>query len=465
MFGLFAKKVGPADMAAVDHALESGDHAAAWRLLQPLIKARHAQGLVAAGCMMRDGQLGAPDYPKAASLLAKAVAVGSLEAKAYLGLLSVDPRSTLPKDPTRAVTLLREAAEGGHAHSYYYLAEVNLRGWNGAPDPARAREDLYRGATAGDAQCGISYAEKLLYTAGEEPDVPRALDALGNVAEGPSTAFAGQAHMILGEIYSSGEFVDPDYERADAHFKEGTPVMRAGAYERGRLRETGKLSGEPSPTLAASFYTEGIERGCDKAMVAMAHLLADGRGLPRDIDRAKALFDSAAKLGIASAAFEAGMLALEPSDGEPQLLEAGRQFNRAFELGDPRGARMVGRMLWDGVGIEADRHQAEYWFQDAGMSGDYLASAEIAERLHTSGGSEPGRIIAYARIAIDRAPTDAVRSEVEARLAPILEAYTLSDREASDSLFAQFDNYFCPRGQTSHPGLTDANGQRIHIRL
>ena len=473
MFGLFAKKAGPEDMAAVDRAMECGDYAAAWRLLQPLIKARDPQGLVAAGCMMRDGQLGAPDYPKAASLFAEAAAAGSQEGRAYLGLLSVDPRSTLPKDPVRAVTLLREAALGGYAHGYYFLAEVNLRGWNGAPDPALALEDLSRGATAGDAQCGISYAEKLLYEAGGQPDVARALDVLASVAEGSSKAYAAQAHMILGEIHSRGQFVDPDYARADAHFEKGAVAMRAAHYERGQLRETGKLSGEPSPALAAPFYQAGIERGCDWAMAAMARLLAcsparllaEGRGVTRDVNRARALFGRAADLGNASAAFDGGTLALEALEGQPRHREAGRQFQRAFELGDPRGARMVARMIWDGIGVEADRVSAENWFQDAGLSGDYLASAEIAERLHESRRAEPARIIAYARIAIDRAPTETARSEMEARLSPILAAFPPSEHEASDGLFAQFDRYYCPRGQTSMPGFTDADGQRIHVRL
>lgn len=139
---------------------------------------------------------------------------------------------------------------------------------------------------------------------------------------------------------------------AVAYFRE--------AAERGNLRALASLGliletgdGVPrDPKAGVAFYERAVAGGSPDGAINLAVALMEGSGIRKDPQRAVALLKGAAEAGSAIATYNLGVLA---QDGV--IKEAGRAvayFERATELGDPRGFVPAAILLDEGRGVKKD---------------------------------------------------------------------------------------------------------------
>ncbi|MGI9502001.1 MAG: tetratricopeptide repeat protein [Geminicoccaceae bacterium] len=137
--------------------------------------------------------------------------------------------------------------------------------------------------------------------------------------------------------------------------------------------------------------------GHPRALIAYGDLFANGRAVPFDPVRAKALYDEA--LGKSSsqkpkAAWSIGRLLLEGGEGPSGKLEANPQTARqlllkALEDGEVRAASTLGEIYADGIGVDANVNAAIDYYEQAADS-DRWAAKELAILLVETNSPEGG---------------------------------------------------------------------------
>jgi TPR repeat protein len=193
----------------------------------------------------RPGYLGQLDQARA----------GNKQAMATLGDLYLYGKG-VKADPAEAFTWYSRAADGGHLGAKYMLARMYREGMGIPKDLARAAL-LFREAAAG----GV-------------PD----------------------ADTFLGEAYLFGLGVSNDYSQAATLFR--TAMDKGGgpsaAYYLGLMNDKGW--GIPhNAAEAVRLYTIAANVGMAEATLNLGALLYNGDGVPRDLNRARQLFEEAAK--------------------------------------------------------------------------------------------------------------------------------------------------------------------------
>ena len=83
-------------------------------------------------------------------------------------------------------------------------------------------------------------------------------------------------------------------------------------------------------------------------------LYQDGRGVPRNRERAAELFAKAAEMGNASAKYNLALLHVEGRYAEPNLTKAAALMKEAAEAGLPEAQYDYGMMLIEGAGVPPD---------------------------------------------------------------------------------------------------------------
>ncbi len=106
------------------------------------------------------------------------------------------------------------------------------------------------------------------------------------------------AMVELGEMYSSGEGVTQDETKAFDWFRRAAEggsvpgmVALAGMYL------LGVNGGDPNEEEAARWFQKAADRDSPAAMYDLATLYESGRGVGKNLDKAKDLYQKSAKLG------------------------------------------------------------------------------------------------------------------------------------------------------------------------
>lgn len=137
--------------------------------------------------------------------------------------------------------------------------------------------------------------------------------------------------------------------------------------------------------------------GHPRALIAYGDLFANGRAVPFDPVRAKALYDEAYGKNSSQkpkAAWSLGRLLLEGGEGPSGKLQADPQTARklltqALENGEIRAASTLGEIYADGIGVDANVNAAIDYYQQ-GAEGDRWAAKELAVLLVETGSPEGG---------------------------------------------------------------------------
>jgi hypothetical protein len=303
--------------------------------------------------------------------------------------ISVAPGSTywalLANEPG-ALDRLRELADAGDTKAMTMLGAAHFSGYQVEADPAQARAWFARGAEAGDRHAMRSYAEMLAHGLGGRRNTGQAL------AWFQKAAAAGDA---------------------------------LASYKVGRILEQGWGHRRPDYQGAADAYWAAWEAGLVQAGTRLGFMHLTGEGMPKDAQRAVALFEDAAALGYAPAKTA---LARQHYLGEGTLQNysaAYSAYRDAATVGDPVGMTMSAFLLAEGLyQPNADpKAIGSYVFNNfmiAAGKGNPQAQYNMARLLLDGSKADSQRAIAHALFNLASvegfSPARAARTALERRM-------------------------------------------------
>lgn len=122
--------------------------------------------------------------------------------------------------------------------------------------------------------------------------------------------------------------------------------------------------------------------GDPQACFELADRCVEGDGVPRNIPQAVALFEQAAKKGIADGWFRLGKIYHDGLEGAPDYARALENFTTAARLGVAEAQHNIGAMLVSARGVKRDYVEGLAWLlvaKKSGASSD--AEAQVRARL------------------------------------------------------------------------------------
>lgn len=183
-----------------------------------------AEGIL--GSLYARNDLRVRDLNKSVKLLQRAANKGLALAQNLLGFMCWKGIGVF-SDVAKAQSLLEKATNQGHAMALVNLSRIYLENNNSHERSQKLRGVvplLKQAAQQSNPEVLTTLAELYLQGIGVEKDSTRALQLYKRAADLGSV----HAHRQLGLMYSTGEFLPPDYDLSHAHFhraaKQGDPV-------------------------------------------------------------------------------------------------------------------------------------------------------------------------------------------------------------------------------------------------
>lgn len=219
--------------------------------------------------------------------------------------------------------------------------------------------------------------------------------------------------QAVGEDPRTSRQQDPDAYRGEdvAALRAAAAAGDAGAaYRLGQAYEAGAGGLGRQPAQAARLYAQAAEAGMPFAAFRLARLTEQGQA-PGGQGRAIALERSAAEGGVAQAAHQLGVRALDGRGLPRDPGEAFRWFAQAAEGGVPESQYNLALMYFRGEGTARQPYQAIQWMRRAGDQGVVPAQLALG-RLYMTGLEEQGQDMQEAQSWLSRA---AAAGNAEAR--------------------------------------------------
>lgn len=219
-------------------------------------------------------------------------------------------------------------------------------------------------------------------------------DATANAAGVPLSELARNAEAAIGSCQRA-TFAHPEMPHyiallarsmAAAGRRDEAVKLYREAAERGDLRAMVSLgllleTGDRVPKnvqKAIALYEKAAAKGSPDGAINLAVAAMQGIGTPRDPTRAVALLSQAAAAGSAIATYNLGVLAQAGTARVPG--DALTYFQKATELGDPRGFVPAAILLDEGRGVKKDPVAAGQMLLNGVVSDSGEAMAELTTR-------------------------------------------------------------------------------------
>jgi len=203
------------------------------------------------------------------------------------------------------------------------------------------------------------------------------------------------ALIDLGTMRLRGEGVVKDVESALNHFVQAaTSGSVEAAYIIGFIRDQpGALGisdapfGTPAKEVAALWYRRAAEEGLPDAQWALAWLLSQGEGVPRDMDAAVQFAARSAEGGFPQAQYNmAELYRLGEHGVEVSPQRAAELHRKAAEQGYDQSQMLLAHMYLAGEGVPRDGAKAAFWFRRSMELRGPLSEAEYQlGRLYLDG--------------------------------------------------------------------------------
>lgn len=163
------------------------------------------------------------------------------------------------------------------------------------------------------------------------------------------------------------------------------PVAVDRGVEAFRRGESLLHGGEVDLAGAAQAYEVACDAGYGRACAALGLLVQDGRGTPRDTDRASKLYDRACRNGAGVGCFNLGLMALsgtgvarDKAAAEVQFVRAREVYLKACDGGDGGACVNLGFLYEQGYGVEKDAAKARAFDEKGCAAGEQDACASAA---------------------------------------------------------------------------------------
>ena len=226
---------------------------------------------------------------------------------------------------------------------------------------------------------------------------------------------------------------DPDLYRGEpvAPLREAAAAGDAGAAHRlGQAYEAGAGGLPRSAAQAARYYEVAAAGGLPFASYRLARLVEQGV-VPGGRARALQLNTAAAQGGVAQAAHDLGVMALNRRD----FAEAFRWFSQAAAGGVPESQYNLALLYFRGEGTPRQAYEAVRWMRRAGENGVLPAQAALG-RMYLTGLEEQGQDLQEAQSWLSQA---AARGDAESRrLLPGVTRAAQAERDAYQAFQRQY---------------------------
>ena len=274
------------------------------------------------------------DMDKAAGYYEKAIETYPYlegEAKYFLGMGYDTACDDIHADRTfaEAKEFFEKAAAEGDTRSMYYLGNMYRFGFGVKKDGLTAYSDYYKkAAEAGDTDS--MYWIAMMYQnglAGVTVDYEEAYEWFYKAA----VIGDGASMKAIGDLYYFGNY--------------------------GLTQD-----GEKNYERALYYYEEAVKAGDGAACISLSEMYRFGRGVEKDITKAKSLLEDSIRLGEVDGLYWLGLYYMEYADQDGEKLDtekAVQLFKRAAESGSSKALNYLGMMYYNGADFASGMDDTE----------------------------------------------------------------------------------------------------------
>ncbi len=300
----------------------------------------HGPSQLAYGLALLRGHGLQPDSFVGETWIRRAALGGEVEAEAALGELYAQA-GALPPNYAEAMLWFGRAAASGHTGATRALAGLHQRGEGVPVDPGEALRLLRTAARTGDAASCAELTALVLAQdgagagSGESGSAEDWRVILTWFQDMAARGDAAAAYNV-GLCCEAGLGREQDDAEAMVWFRAAADHLALAQYSCGRMLAEGR--GVARDLVAArGFLLQASQQGLPEAEALAAEMLLNGRGGPPDLAAAKTLLREAADAGHVGALYALGVLALGFYD-QPEDPEAAEAYLRKAAAGGHPGA-------------------------------------------------------------------------------------------------------------------------------
>jgi len=324
------------------------------------------------------------NFSRAVDLLQQAADQGHAGAMNRLGQYYFSGLG-VARDGAQALKWLAAAAASGKPQFLYDYAAALENGVDGTADPAKAAEFYARAAEQGHDDATVSLGVLYQNGLGVERDLTRALQ----LYQGPASRGHARAMNNLGLLYARGDGIEQDYERAVKLFSGAVDKgLTVAMTNLGVMYENG-FGVEVNEALATELYRRG-GRG-DEAQSQALQPVYDTRLAPPDTsEEGLTILRQAVQAGDPVSRFQMAWLLMHKT--EPTVkdrFQAAGLLQRAAEQGFAPAMLNLGLLYFEGAGVPQDYVLGQMWMILAGTAG---RTAPIRTRSAPSERTTTGQI-------------------------------------------------------------------------
>lgn len=443
-----------ADLDKARTHLHNGEHAEAFRELQPLAKAGDPVALNMMGVLYHSGQGVTRDQGLAADYFRQSAEKGEAAGQ-YNWAIMLSNGSVLPKDERKAAEWLQKSADQGDRDAQRELGYLYAEGKGLTKDQVKAVAWLRKAADQNDASAQYSVGWALAKGVGVPKDEAIAAEWFQKSADQGIAA----AQRELGVLLFNGSGVKKDQQLGTAWLRKAADQGDITAQVNlGRFYRTG--SGVPKNDQESNgWYRKAAEQGDVTAQRELGIAYAFGYGVEMDERQAGRWFRMAADQGDKVASNNLGDLYERGAGGLQQdHAEAVRLYGAAAQQGEAYGQRNLARMFREGLGIRSDAVIAYSWItlaaanesphpkaiEERDAMAQYVPRELMAEGQRLAREWKPGNPLGKSRLK----PVE-VASLAAAWMQKVAKAFEAKRAEEKAGLY--------PARPEPRPGLTTCN--------
>jgi TPR repeat protein len=308
---------------------------------------------------------------------------GNSKAMTDLGLIALYGLDGTDADPKTAAYWYRLAADNDDPEAQCGLGILYATGNGVGQDHEKALEWYTAASKHGNVRSYIGLADAYFYGRGVKRDCLRSAGLYRLAAE------HGDPYSLskLGRLKLEGWGVEQDFAEAAKWYSFAAEQGDADSqYCLGFMHEHG-LGVEQSYSEAAEWYGPSSEHGDRRAAYALGKLYFDGDGIDQDHKEAERLFRMAGEKGCLEAQIRLGMLYSNNVFGINHA-ESAKWYTLAAEQGDRDSQSIIGRMYYDGSGVEQSYEKAAEWYTLAAEQGDVFSRRSLGAMYSEGRGVE-----------------------------------------------------------------------------
>jgi len=368
-------------------AVNSGDYAAALKILKPLANDGNAVAENSVGWMYKEGKGVPQDYAQAIAWFSKAAAQGNVDAQNNLGVM-YESGLGVPQDNMLALVLYDKATEQGDAQAHKNsLSLVTTIRNNAAKGNAEAQFELGKLYYLGN-DVSRDYAQMLTwYGKAAAQGNAKAQNNLGvmynsgtGVAKNGAQAFAwfskaaaqgiAVGQYNLGTMYESGIGVSKDFAQALAWYRKAAAQDYASAQTKLGLAYLWGTGVPEDSAQAIVWLSKAAAQGNVDAQGYLAFIYDNGLGVKKDYSQGFVWDSKAAAQGYAPSEYSLGDMYEHGLGVTQNYTQAIAWYGKAASQGHVASQFELGWMYQSGIGVSQDYTQAAAWYSKAASQGD-----------------------------------------------------------------------------------------------